>query len=154
LLSQYLGWRAIFWFLIILGSVFFLLTFTSIRETNRSIVGDGSVPPQKWNRSLVQMLWEDKLVPNPQSLGKKRTGVNLLASIQILRNRENLILCVYGGSLFGGYASVISIFASQLQEQYGYSQVQVGLCYLPFGIGGVSSPQLSTSKLSKSQPST
>jgi predicted MFS family arabinose efflux permease len=154
LLSKYLGWRAIFWFLMILGSVFFLLTFTSIRETNRSIVDDGSVPPQKWNRSLVQMLWEDKLVPNPQSLGKKRTGVNLLASIQILRNRENLILCVYGGSLFGGYASVISIFASQLQEQYGYSQVQVGLCYLPFGIGGVSSPQLSTSKLSKSQPST
>jgi predicted MFS family arabinose efflux permease len=137
LLSQYLGWRAIFWFLMILGGTFFLLTFTFFRETNRSIVGDGSVPPQIWNRSLVQMLWKDSLVPNQQSLKKKRVGVNPLTSLEILRNMENFIVCIYGGLLFAGYSSVISIFASQLQERYNYNQVQVGLCYLPFGVGSI-----------------
>lgn len=83
------------------------------------------------------MLWKDTLVPNQQSLKEKRTGVNPLASIQILCNKENLIICAYGGLLFGGYASIISVFASQLQERYNYSQVQVGLCYLPFGLGSI-----------------
>nr|A0A345BJP9.1 RecName: Full=MFS-type transporter clz19; AltName: Full=Squalestatin S1 biosynthesis cluster protein clz19; AltName: Full=Zaragozic acid A biosynthesis cluster protein 19 [Curvularia lunata]AXF50662.1 MFS [Curvularia lunata] len=137
LLSQYLGWRAIFWFLMILGGFFFLMVLTFFRETNRSIVGDGSVPPQKWNRSLVQIFRKDKLIANPESLAKKRISVNPLASIQILRNKENFIVCMYGALLFGGYASVISIFATQLEERYGYSQVQVGLCYLPFGVGSI-----------------
>lgn len=121
----------------ILGGFFFLMVLTFFRETNRSIVGDGSVPPQKWNRSLVQIFRKDKLVANPESLAEKRIGVNPLASIQILRNKENFIVCIYGALLFGGYASVISIFATQLEERYGYSQVQVGLCYLPFGVGSI-----------------
>lgn len=121
----------------ILGGIFLVVTFTFFPETNRSIVGDGSVPPQIWNRSLIQMVRRNKLVPQLQSLEKKRHGVNPLTSLQILLDMENFIVCVYGGLLFAGYASVLSIFATQLEERYNYNQVQVGLCYLPFGVGTI-----------------
>jgi predicted MFS family arabinose efflux permease len=130
-----LGWRAIFWFLLILGGILMLTMLTFFRETNRSIVGDGSISPQRWNRNLFQLLWKNTLVPNQQSLVKKVTGVNPLKSLRILANKENFIVCVYGGLLFAGFSSVTSVFASQLQERYHYNEVQVGLCYLPIGIG-------------------
>lgn len=139
LLSQYLGWRAIFWFLLIFGGVLLIIVLIFLRETNRSIVGDGSIPPPRWNRSFFQTLRKDKLVANQQSLGKKKSGVNPLTSLRVLSDKENLIICVYGGLLFAGFTSVTSIFASQLQERYAYNQVQVGLCYLPIGIGALSS---------------
>lgn len=105
------------------------------RETNRSIVGDGSIPPQRWNRSLFQLIWKDDLVPDRESLKKKVTGVNPFASLRVLANMENFIVCVYGGLLFAGFSSVTSVFASQLQARYNYNEVQVGLCYLPIGVG-------------------
>jgi predicted MFS family arabinose efflux permease len=135
LLSQYLGWRAIFWFLLILGGIFMVTILTFFRETNRSIVGDGSIPPQRWNRSLFQLFWKDNLVPNRESLEKKVTGINPLASLRVLASKENFIVCIYGGLLFAGFSSVTSVFASQLQERYNYNEVQVGLCYLPIGVG-------------------
>ena len=115
-------------------------------ETNRSIVGDGSIPPPIWNRSLFQLFREDDLVPNRQSLEKKVTGINPLISLRILANKENFIVCVYGSFLFAGFSSLTSVLASQLQERYHYNEVQVGLCYLPIGIGSIFS-RWTTAKL-------
>lgn len=137
LLSQYLGWRAIFWFLLIFGGVLLVIILIFFRETNRSIVGDGSIPPSRWNRSFFQILRKDKLVANQQSLGRKVSGVNPLTSVRVLASKENFIICIYGGLLFAGFSSVTSVFASQLQERYAYNEVQVGLCYLPIGIGSL-----------------
>jgi predicted MFS family arabinose efflux permease len=119
----------------IFGCVFFIVSVVVLRETNRSIVGDGSVPPQKWNRSLAQIIWKDELTPNPESLAPARNVVNPFRSLLFLRNKENLIICIYNGVLFAGYASVIGIFASQLHERYNYNEVQIGLCFLPTGAG-------------------
>ena len=112
-----------------------LLILIAFPETNRSIVGDGSIPAPRWNRSLSQLLQKDSLVPKMESLGKKKKGVNPLSSLRLLGSRENFIVCVYGGLLAAGFSSVTSVFASQLQERYDYNEVQVGLCYLPIGIG-------------------
>lgn len=109
---------------------------TFIRETNRSIVGDGSLPPQKWNRTLLQVLKpESSAAPNTDSLERKRQGFSPLASLRLLGSKENFIICVYGALMSAGYASVISVFASQLQERYDFNEWQVGLCYIPFGMG-------------------
>src|SRR4051812_24715285 len=48
IISQYLGWHWIFWFLDILAVVFFIPTLLYMPETCRLIVDDGSVPPPKW----------------------------------------------------------------------------------------------------------
>jgi MFS family permease len=53
LLTHYLGWRSIFWFLTIFASVMTILLILVFPETSRSVVGNGSVPPQKWNYSVL-----------------------------------------------------------------------------------------------------
>lgn len=106
-------------------------------ETNRSIVGDGSNPPQRWNRSFLQLFQKGRLAPNPKSIEKKVTGVNPFKSLRILADRENLILCIYGGLLFAGFSATTGVFASQLDERYHLNQVQAGLCYLPLGFGSI-----------------
>ena len=45
LLSQYLGWHWIFWFLLILSTASFIPLVLFLPETSRSIVADGSIPP-------------------------------------------------------------------------------------------------------------
>lgn len=136
LLSQYLGWRSIFWFLAILGGVLMAVIVAIFPETSRAIVGDGSILPPRWNRSIFRLSRADN-APNPETLEKRVTGVNPLKSLKILADKENLIVCVYGGLVFAGFSSVVAVLASQLPERYHYNQVQVGLCYLPIGIGGL-----------------
>ena len=51
LLSQYLGWRSIFWFLTIFGGVFTVVFAIALPETGRAQVGNGSVRPPTLNKS-------------------------------------------------------------------------------------------------------
>lgn len=53
IISQFLGWRWIFWFLAILA-VSYLIPFVIMSpETGRNVVGDGSIPPKGWNMSVL-----------------------------------------------------------------------------------------------------
>ncbi|CZR52217.1 uncharacterized protein PAC_02094 [Phialocephala subalpina] len=56
LLDQCFGWRSIFWFLVIMSGTLFLILLAIIPETCRAVVCDGSIPPQKWNISLLTYL--------------------------------------------------------------------------------------------------
>ncbi|KAG5914123.1 hypothetical protein E4U42_000668 [Claviceps africana] len=56
LLAQYLGWRAVFWFLVILSGVALVLTVLFFPETCRHIVDDGSVIPPPLYRSAWQTM--------------------------------------------------------------------------------------------------
>jgi MFS family permease len=57
LLDQHWGWRAIFWFLLILSTANLVPFLVFFPETLRSIVGNGSMVPRSfWNRSIVQMV--------------------------------------------------------------------------------------------------
>ncbi|KJX93085.1 hypothetical protein TI39_contig4417g00007 [Zymoseptoria brevis] len=139
LFSQYLGWRAIFWFLLGLGAIVMLIMLVFIRETCRSIVGDGSVPPPKWGRTLVQVLSPDSFLPNHQSLEKPRTTVTPLRALQLLTSKVNLIVVLYGGFAYAGYVSITVTLSSQLHARYGYSDVITGVCYLAISLGSLSS---------------
>ena len=56
IISRFLGWRAIFWFLTI-ATVFFMIPFgIAFQETGRSVVGNGSIAPQGWNLSVLNYL--------------------------------------------------------------------------------------------------
>jgi MFS family permease len=126
LLTKYLGWRSIFYFLLILGTTLSVLIFVFFQETARSVVGDGSVPPHPWNRSLLQM--RSNKIPGPKpnfdSLEPRKARPNPLTSIALLFETENFVISVSGGLLYAGYASVTSVLATQLQERYGYDSVR------------------------------
>ncbi|KAF2162446.1 hypothetical protein M409DRAFT_37421 [Zasmidium cellare ATCC 36951] len=144
LLEHFLGWRSIFWFLTIFCGTFAIIIGVVFRETYRSIVGNGSIPPQKWNRSGLQWVSQDLLhrsLPEPDhdSLQKRRKRPNPLSSLLILRDRETCIIALFGASLFAGYSSVLSVLTSQLEARYHFNSIQIGLCYLPLGFGSLTS---------------
>lgn len=61
-LSQYLGWRSIFWFLVISSAVMFVFLLLFLPETCRNIVGDGSIRPHPLYRTFSQLFqdWNQK----------------------------------------------------------------------------------------------
>ena len=144
LLTEYLGWRAIFWFLTIFSAVVFPLYFIFVPETARSVVGNGSIPPSRLFMTPSQHL-ERKRNPMPASeadqatLKAKRKRLNPFAALKILGEKEGGVTLGFGALMYGGYFMVLTTLPTQLTERFGFNSVQVGLCYLPIFIGGICS---------------
>ncbi|GIJ85142.1 hypothetical protein Asppvi_003998 [Aspergillus pseudoviridinutans] len=145
LLDHYMGWRAIFWFLVIFSGVFGIIIAIFLPETCRAVVGNGSVPAARWNQSGWQVLGrkcgarKQKPEPDYQTIEKRRRRANPLASALIARDKEALIILIYSSLLFSGYMAVLSTLTSQLQSRFQFNSIQIGLCYLPVGIGSLTS---------------
>ncbi|KAJ9612927.1 hypothetical protein H2200_002868 [Cladophialophora chaetospira] len=152
ILAAFLGWRSIFWFLMILGSVFLTVFAVFFPETARSQVGNGSIPPKGWNMSLMNYLVirkTQKLHPeNEQSATEVRAKAevgqkqklrfpNPLRSLYIIFDRENALLLFYNAFLFAAFYDVTAAMPSQLEANYGYNTLQIGLCFIPFGFGSL-----------------
>ena len=144
LLDQYSGWRAIFWFLVILAGVFFSILVVTLPETCRNVVGNGSVPPPKWDLSLWQYLRGRQIQKqfahsDPQTIKRGSRRPNPLASLQVALEKEGGLILIYGSLLYSGYFAVLSTLTSQLAQRYGFDSLKIGLCYLPIGLGSLSS---------------
>ncbi|KAK7746612.1 hypothetical protein SLS62_009333 [Diatrype stigma] len=154
LLDQYLGWRAIFWFLVVFAGVFFVLVAVAMPETCRAVVGDGSVPPPRWQLSLLQYIRQQNKKRGQNSNdddaadaqtkkkepGRRRRRPSPLASLKIAGQKEAGLILWYGALLYSGYFAVLSTLSTQLAAQHaGFGSVQIGLCYLPLGLGSLTS---------------
>ncbi|KAL9115139.1 MAG: hypothetical protein Q9227_000933 [Pyrenula ochraceoflavens] len=147
ILSEFLGWRAIFWFLVILGATFTILFFIFFPETSRIIVGNGSIAPKGYSMSLLNYLQVRRqrkeanhtLTPaaSHSSLTprRKRHFPNPLASIHILNDKETFILLLNNAFMFAGFYDIAATIPSLFAEIYDFNDLQIGLCYLPFGAG-------------------
>jgi MFS family permease len=141
-LCQYLGWRSVFWFLTIFGGITALLIVVFLPETCRKIVGNGALPPQKWNVSLLSYLALRKRrraveVPNEVVTRSHFSRPNPLNTIWIILDKESGIVLFYASLLFAGYYMVMTGMPSQFQAKYGFNNLQIGLCYLPIGFGSL-----------------
>lgn len=141
ILDKFLGWRAIFWFLVIFASITILIIGIFLPETARNVVGNGSVPAQRWNISLVSYLRLRKLrkegVEAETKTRMKSRRPNPIKSIQILFDKESGPLLFYAGILFAGFYMVITSLPSQLAKFFHYNSLQIGLVYIPTGIGSM-----------------
>ena len=144
LLTEYLGWRAIFWFLSIFSAVLFLVYFISVPETARSVVGNGSIPPPRLFMTPFQRI-ERKRNPTPDSetdratIKAKRKRLNPFAALKILGEKEGGVTLGFGALMYGGYFMVLTTLPTQLTERFGFNPVQTGLCYLPIFVGSICS---------------
>ena len=144
LLIQKMGWRSIFWFLTIFAGVFLLIIVVAIPETCRAVVGNGSIPPPRWQLSLIQYLRKpsektEHAHADFQTIKKSQKSFNPFASLRIATEKEAGLILWYGALLFSGYIAVVSTLSLQLHARYGFDSLKIGLCYLPFGIGSLTS---------------
>ncbi|PHH89083.1 hypothetical protein CDD83_6678 [Cordyceps sp. RAO-2017] len=140
LLTQFLGWRSTFWFLAIAAALFLALYLPFVPETARNVVGDGSVPPPKLNASVVSCV--RRRDPEPCRGPKTTSGFkvpvpNLLAAVRIVFEKDVGLLMLFM-SLFvmANYAMLVPL-QDVIRRRYGFNDLQVGLCYIPFSVGSV-----------------
>ncbi|KAK7927614.1 MFS multidrug transporter [Apiospora marii] len=166
LISQFLGWRWIFWFLTILAGAFMVLYALFMPETCRNIVGDGSLRSHKAYRPLWQLGKEalaDRrrsrrranqdsdngnnnkngltLRPTISRVSTKHSlhvrRLNPFKSLTILFDKEMFLLLMYSSIIFAGFYAVATAMPSQLAANYGFSDLTVGLMFLPLGGGSI-----------------
>lgn len=126
------GWRWIFWFLCIASGCCFAMMVSTLPETARNLVGNGSVAPPLGARLPFKRFMNHWNVP---SHCDGRRFPNPLESLWILYYKDNLILIVGGSILYMVYCCIHASLATQFIDFYGLNQWQAGLIYLPFGAG-------------------
>ena len=141
ILIKFINWESVFWFLAIYAVVMLSIITIFLPETCRNIVGNGSVPAQSWNISLVSYSRLRKLraaghSPERHTIENKRRA-NPLSSVYILFEKETGLILFYGGFIYAGFYVLLTGLPSQLIDIYGYNSLQVGLCYLPIGCGAL-----------------
>ncbi|KHN95025.1 Major facilitator superfamily domain, general substrate transporter [Metarhizium album ARSEF 1941] len=154
LLSQYLGWRAIFWFLAILGGIALVLIVLFFPETCRSVVGDGSLTPPRMYRSAWQSIHfrRKRQARRQHSLSRATTNSsnaskasnkfkfkapNFLRSLFLLFERETGLLLWTSSIVFAGFYCIATAMPSLLSKRYGFNEIQIGLMYLPLALGSI-----------------
>ena len=149
-LSQFLGWRSIFWFLVILSVAFLVPLLVAFPETGRHIVGNGSIPPQRWNMSLFNYLKSHKTnrraleaaqdakhPVKPETSAGKRTlkWPNPLKVIHILMEKDVALILIYNALVYTAYFDVTTSLPVLFGEIYGFNDLQIGLSFIPYGAG-------------------
>ena len=145
LLANRLGWRSIFWFLTIFAGAVFIPLAIFFPETGRNVVGNGSVPPQGWNISVLNYHHMRKRAregsppkhQESQALASKRRVPfpNPIPSLRIAFEKEAAIILFSAGIIYTGFYMVMAAIPSQFQEIYKFNDLQIGLCFIPLGVG-------------------
>ena len=135
ILTQFLGWRSIFWFLVISSGLFVVAYALLIPETARKVVGNGSIPAQGVNRPLLGVFAppREKL---DEGLAKERPPKrripfpNPIPSLLIVFEKDVAIILVFISLLVTFFYCLIVPFPDILARKYGFDDLQVGLCYM------------------------
>ncbi|EAW10544.1 putative MFS transporter [Aspergillus clavatus NRRL 1] len=152
ILAKFLGWRSVFWFLVIISGGYLVVFTIAVPETARTIVGDGSVPPKEsWRMSVVQywsarrrlrkMSVEERRVHEEQRArlnqqhGKKKIAFpNPLEAFAILLEKDALIIISYVGLAMLSNTALLTSIPNLFGKLYGFNDLQIGLCFLPLGV--------------------
>lgn len=156
ILSQYLGWRWIFWFLTILAAVALILMLLFFPETCRKIVGDGSLRPHPAYKTLWQVIKDahrrrqEQNSKDPDALQHITTATssqsrpkltikfgNPLNSIMLLLEPLLGLLLGYSAIVFAGFYAIATVMPSEFSRMYGFDDIKVGLMYLPMAGGSI-----------------
>ncbi|KFG88251.1 hypothetical protein MANI_015681 [Metarhizium anisopliae] len=135
-LSHELGWPSIFWFCAIFVFVWLIPWVLSVPETCRNVVGNGSVPPPRWNMTVVDLLRPGGVNQRPASAPKVKIRVpNPLRTLSIVVQKEEGLILFISAIMYVNFILIGATLSILFKEIYEYDDLEVGLCYLPYGVG-------------------
>ncbi|WRT65469.1 uncharacterized protein IL334_002412 [Kwoniella shivajii] len=149
-LTQTLGWRSIFWFLAIATGVVLVPLILFLPETLRSLVGDGSIPPPALSASPMILIQRRKMAKKLRESGEEgeiierppKKPYQPLSAFLMLLSPEIILTFVFVSLLYLEFYSILTVYSTALKNTYGLSELKIGLCYLPSGVGTICSAQL------------
>ena len=146
-LAQYAGWHSIFWFLLALTSVVAVPMIIFFPETCRKIVVDGSIPLPKWNESYTNVRLQRKNLQQGKDMryeqrdelaSTRRIQIpNPFGTVVLLLQRECGYALLYSAILCCSFYATLSLIPSQFAKIYQFNELQISLCYVPFGVGSL-----------------
>ncbi|KAL5329218.1 hypothetical protein ACEPPN_002728 [Leptodophora sp. 'Broadleaf-Isolate-01'] len=143
IISQYLGYHAIFWFLFCLGSLALFLIILLLPETLRSIAGNGTITLTSIHRPLIY-----KTPPYPPRRDqvctphRKITVSSIVAPLKFLFEKDVFITLFFGSIVYTVWSMVTSSTTALFQTRFNLNDLQVGLIFLPNGAGCVAGSYL------------
>ena len=146
-MAQYAGWHSIFWLLTALTGTVMIPIALLFPETCGKVVGNGSIPPQNWNRCYTNIWYEKRaerqgkkiLYEKRDELKKSRKTrfPNPLGPIMLLLQKECGFALLYSSILACSFYAVLALIPSQFGRIYNFNELQISLCYIPFGVGAL-----------------
>ncbi|KAJ5698287.1 hypothetical protein N7462_000292 [Penicillium macrosclerotiorum] len=135
ILSKTLGWRSVFWFLVIFSVVVFVLLATYLPETCRAVVGDGSISPPSWNRPIIYR--RSKSPPDYDSLTVFSKPPKATDCFKVLLSKEVGFLIFFWSLISWGQIVVEISLPLVLGSKYHLNSLHIGLCYIPWATGAI-----------------
>lgn len=134
-LSQGLGWRSIFWSIVIMVTVCLLCIALFLPETLRSIAGNGSIPVPRYLRAIVPVV--GRKCPREAYISESRAGPKHSVNPFVLFTYPDVIvLLTFTGIVYAVNYTITATIASSFARIYPeLSETVLGLCYLPVGAG-------------------
>lgn len=121
-LNQYISWQSIFWFLTVLGMVVLLFLFLYLPET----LPESRRKPYPFRITL----W-------PPAVCRTGPILNPLQPLVFLKYTKVWLIVMYACLIFSAYYFVASTQIKAMGQVYNLSSAQVGMSYLPLGLGNI-----------------
>ncbi|RDA88752.1 hypothetical protein CP532_4093 [Ophiocordyceps camponoti-leonardi (nom. inval.)] len=135
-LGQFLGWPSVFCFCAIFVTLWLIPWILCVPETCRAVVGNGSVPPPTWDMTLVDFIRCRGVNQRPDTAPKVHLRLpNPLRTLHIVFRREEGLILLISAIIYLNFILVSVTLSTLFKSIYQYNELEVGLCYLPYGIG-------------------
>ncbi|CAK7198121.1 hypothetical protein SEUCBS139899_000779 [Sporothrix eucalyptigena] len=139
ILAQYLGWRSIFWFCCIVSACLLVPYVLSVPETARNVVGNGSIPPRWFNMTLLDYIHQRRhpvpLSERPQPPNTKIRFPNPLRALYVVFEKDLSLILAFAAIMYVVFIIVVATLSTIFSDIYHLDELQIGLCYLPYGVG-------------------
>lgn len=140
-LSQYLGYRSIFWFLTIMAAISLVSIMCFLPETLRSIAGNGTVPLYGLHKPYIYYVTgQPDIQEDAKPIGEKKkvTWKTVLAPLTFLGEKDVFITLFFGAIVYTVWSMVTSSTSQLFEDTYGLNTLEVGLTFLGNGFGCMS----------------
>ncbi|KAJ3455789.1 hypothetical protein MRS44_017271 [Fusarium solani] len=140
LLSNFLGFRSIFVFLLILSSLTLAMIVVFLPETMRSIAGNGTLRLRGIYQPLIRKFSQEPpyMVDPDQSFElPKVTLRTFVEPAKLLKEKDILSSLIFGGVVYAIWSMVTSSTTGLFTENFHLNEFLLGLTFLPNGLGTI-----------------
>lgn len=140
-LAGSLGWRSIFWFLMIYAAVFLIILIFVLPETLRSLVANGSVlsssPIIRFPLQTYQKLSKVENDSNTPPQLASRKSVDVFGPFRILISKQAAPIILFLAIYYAVWQMSITAMSSLFKDRYGLTEIQIGLTFIANGVGSI-----------------
>ena len=119
-----------------LSGLCLLIILCFLPETARKIVSNGSIAPKGIHRNLISCLvkqsGQGRVIPQEKAVV---FGLpNPLSCLRILFHKDTTLVLISNAIFYMNYNCLQASLSPLLRNLYGLDALQIGLCYLPYGV--------------------